>query len=72
MKIRQLLKRRKLANSELHFYWAIEISDPNTRAYKLNNLDCTVFSEDCNLLKQAKTRVTQKNKDGNREGGRRD
>ena len=72
LKIRQLLKRRKLANSERNFYWAIEKSDPDTKAFKLNNQDCTVFTEDCNLLKQAKTRVTQKNRDGNREGGRRD
>ena len=30
--------------------WAIEIFDPAARAYKLNNPDCTVFSDDCNLL----------------------
>ena len=30
--------------------WAIEIFDPAARAYKLNNPDCTVFSDDCNIL----------------------
>ena len=30
--------------------WAIEIFDPAARAYKLNNPNCTVFSDDCNLL----------------------
>jgi len=30
--------------------WAIEIFEPAAKAYKLNNPDCTVFGDDCNLL----------------------
>ena len=30
--------------------WAVEIFEPAAQAFKLNNPDCTVFSDDCNLL----------------------
>ena len=35
-----------VANSK----WAVEIFEPAAQAYKLNNPDCTVFSDDCNML----------------------
>ena len=30
--------------------WAVEIFEPAAQAFKLNNPECTVFSDDCNLL----------------------
>lgn len=30
--------------------WAIEVFEQAAQAYKLNNKDCTVFTDDCNLL----------------------
>ena len=30
--------------------WAIEVFEQAAQAYKLNNPDCTVFTDDCNLL----------------------
>ena len=30
--------------------WAVEIFEPAAKAYKLNNPECTVFGDDCNLL----------------------
>ena len=30
--------------------WAVEIFEPAAKAYKLNNDNCTVFRDDCNIL----------------------
>jgi len=30
--------------------WAVEIFEPAAKAYKLNNPECSVFGDDCNLL----------------------
>ena len=30
--------------------WAIEVYEPAAKAFKANNPDCTVFTDDCNLL----------------------
>ena len=42
----QGLHEAGVANSK----WAVEIFEPAAQAYKLNNPDCTVFSDDCNML----------------------
>jgi len=44
------LHQSGVANSR----WAIEVFEPAAKAYKLNNPDCEVFTDDCNvLLRQA-------------------
>ena len=30
--------------------WAVDNAEPAAQAFKLNNPECTVFSDDCNLL----------------------
>ncbi|KAI8508772.1 DNA (cytosine-5)-methyltransferase 1 [Branchiostoma belcheri] len=32
--------------------WAVEVMEPAAQAYRLNNPDCTVFTDDCNILLQ--------------------
>ena len=46
--------------------WAIEIFEPAAQAYKLNNPDCTVFSDDCNMLLRQAIEGTKTNHRGQR------
>ena len=46
--------------------WANEIFEPAAQAYKLNNPDCTVFSDDCNLLLRQAIEGTKTNHRGQR------
>jgi len=49
-----------------HSEWAIEIFEPAAQAYKLNNPECTVFSDDCNLLLRQAMEGTKTNHRGQR------
>jgi len=51
-----------VANSK----WAVEIFEPAAQAYKLNNPDCTVFSDDCNMLLRNAMEGTKTNTRGQR------
>jgi hypothetical protein len=31
-------------------HWAIEVCEPAAKAFKKNNPNCTVFTDDCNLV----------------------
>ena len=46
--------------------WAVEIFQPAAEAYKLNNPECTVFGDDCNLLLRRAIEGTTHNEKGQR------
>ena len=46
--------------------WAIEVLAPAAKAFKANNSDCTVFTEDCNLLLDLAMKGRETNSRGQR------
>ena len=46
--------------------WAVEIFQPAAEAYKLNNPECTVFGDDCNLMLKRAMEGTTHNEKGQR------